>query len=231
MFYNDYWFQVRGVKGRSFIWDIKHGDPVNGVAIDWLHGALLGEMKKLYKYWFADEFNTKDFFIGHRLNEVNTRHLDKTPPDEITRTPRCMERYLKDYKGITECTFEQNAFFMWYCYVSHFGIRFQASQCQHCCYSAMMIVLNNVCIYSISASEFKTDLFYYDVIDLQGILPDEYYLHYCLLRAGLYILAGNQISENDMVLAKDMLLSYYRQLSVLYGKCILIHYRYASTLL
>ena len=46
---------VFGVKHPTWLQDLKYFDLVNGVAIDYIHGVMLGVIKSLLKLWFASE--------------------------------------------------------------------------------------------------------------------------------------------------------------------------------
>ena len=90
---------VNGVKHPTWLHRLKHFDSVNGVAVDYVHGVLLGVTKLLTRLWFSKEFTGQHFNIQHFLPQADKRIEEIKPPIEITRVPRSFSKYSSDWKG------------------------------------------------------------------------------------------------------------------------------------
>ena len=71
------------------------------------------------------------------------------------------------------------------------------------------------------ASEWKSFLFFYIPV-MNGILPDQYYVHAFLLVKSLRLLLSCSISEADMQLTETLLHKFCSGMETLYGKLILM---------
>ena len=89
--------QVFGVKGPSQLTIVPKFDLVRGVAMDYMHCALLGATRLLLRLWFN---HRESWYIGTRVVEVDDKLCAIRPPDEIPRTPRSIQKTLKYWKGI-----------------------------------------------------------------------------------------------------------------------------------
>ncbi|XP_062519358.1 uncharacterized protein LOC134194453 isoform X2 [Corticium candelabrum] len=67
------------------------------------------------------------------------------------------------------------------------------------------------------ANELRSWLFYWSVPVLRGILPTEYYVHYCLLVAACRTLCGTTVSRDDINQARKFLQKFYDRHELLYG--------------
>ena len=92
-------YSVNGIKGPSWLSFCPKFDLVNGVAIDYMHGVLLGVQKLLLRLWFTKEFASKPFSFFSKLSIVDSRLLKIRPTLDITRIPRSIEKELKYWKA------------------------------------------------------------------------------------------------------------------------------------
>ena len=67
------------------------------------------------------------------------------------------------------------------------------------------------------ASELQAWLLYYSVPCLIDILPEKYLHHFACLVEGVYILLGDNITPESLVLARDLLFRFYKDHQILYG--------------
>ena len=75
-------------------------DVVDGVAVDYMHGILLGVCKQLLKLWLDSKFSSEDWYCGSLIGLIDERLLSIKPPNSITRVPRSLEHHRKYWKGI-----------------------------------------------------------------------------------------------------------------------------------
>lgn len=68
------------------------------------------------------------------------------------------------------------------------------------------------------ASEFRSFLLFHSVCCLQGIMEDEYFVHYMLLVESIFLLLQLSISNEDLSKAKIMLMKFCAQIDYLYGQ-------------
>ncbi|XP_061191434.1 uncharacterized protein LOC133199606 isoform X2 [Saccostrea echinata] len=90
---------VNGVKGPSWLTFFPKFDIVNGIAIDYMHGVLLGVQKLMLRLWFAAEFSTKNFSFHKHVKDVDNRLRNLKPSLDISRLPRSIENDLKYWKA------------------------------------------------------------------------------------------------------------------------------------
>lgn len=69
------------------------------VVIDYMHGVLLGIVKKLLSLWFDGNNYREDFFIGHKLDEVDKLLKKIKPPYVISRLPRKLKNNFQKWKA------------------------------------------------------------------------------------------------------------------------------------
>ncbi|XP_061183192.1 uncharacterized protein LOC133191454 [Saccostrea echinata] len=79
---------VCGVKGPSWISYFPHFDCVQGIAIDYMHGVLLGVQKLLLTLWFSPKHKNRDFSISDQSDRLNNRLENIHPTLDITQLPR-----------------------------------------------------------------------------------------------------------------------------------------------
>lgn len=90
---------VMGVKGPSWLSFLQHYDVVRGIAIDYMHGVLLGVQKLLLKLWFNPSFSGNAYSISHLAEALDERLQHITPTLEISRLPRSVTEHLKYWKA------------------------------------------------------------------------------------------------------------------------------------
>ena len=88
-----------GVKYPTWLHGLKHYDLVNGIAIDYMHGVILGVVKSLFKLWFASEHKKETFSVHNHLTLFDERLADIKPTIEITRLPRSYQKFSHDWKA------------------------------------------------------------------------------------------------------------------------------------
>ena len=63
---------------------------------------------------------------------------------------------------------------------------------------------------------------FYSLPVLKGVLPNPYLTHFSLLVSGLWLLSSDHITQEDLRLAKECLLHFYKEFGDLYGKHAII---------
>lgn len=99
---------VCGVKGYSWFMFIPGFDIIKGVAVDYMHCVLLGVTKTLMTLWFDKSRATEFWNISKKVEEVDRRLLNITPPNCISRAPRSI---LKDFAHWKASEFRSFLFF------------------------------------------------------------------------------------------------------------------------
>lgn len=64
---------------------------LEGNAVDYMHGVLLGVTKMLLKLWFASEHSKEMWYCGTKVELADSKLLQIKPPLNITRTPRSIQ--------------------------------------------------------------------------------------------------------------------------------------------
>ena len=90
---------VVGIKGKSWFMTLSSFHLVDGVAIDYMHGLLLGVQKKLLQLWFTPELAKEPFNISKNVTVLDKRLLAISPPSAINRAPRHVSDSLKYWKA------------------------------------------------------------------------------------------------------------------------------------
>jgi hypothetical protein len=90
---------VKGVKGPSWFSTLKCHDIVRGTGIDYMHGVLLGVVRRLLHLWFDSSFSKQPFSISKRVGDIDKRLLNIKPPDCISRLPRSISVHVKQWKA------------------------------------------------------------------------------------------------------------------------------------
>jgi hypothetical protein len=67
------------------------------------------------------------------------------------------------------------------------------------------------------AKDFKVFMFYYSLVVLNGILPVEYWTHYCKLVSAIAILSQESVSPTQLAAADSLLHAYVSVFQILYG--------------
>ena len=92
-------YLVNGIKGPSWLSFFPKFDIVEGIAIDYMHGVLLGVQKLLLSLWFSDTHKGKPFNLREKLCDVDKRLLSIKPTLNISRLPRSIQNDLKYWKA------------------------------------------------------------------------------------------------------------------------------------
>ena len=90
---------VNGIKGRNWFMSLSYFHLVKGVAIDYMHGILLGVQKKPLQLWCLPEFSKAPLSISGKVSILDKRLLHVKPPSVINRTPRNISNSLKYWKA------------------------------------------------------------------------------------------------------------------------------------
>ncbi|WAQ94315.1 hypothetical protein MAR_006786 [Mya arenaria] len=64
-----------------------------------MHGILLGITKKLLSFWLDNKHSSEMYYIGKRVNEVDNKLMQITPPHSISRLPRKLSTTMKHWKA------------------------------------------------------------------------------------------------------------------------------------
>ena len=83
---------------------------VDSVAIDYMHGVMLGVVKMMLKLWFSSEYKKKEFNIHNKLSLFDQRLTQIKPPNKVTRPPRSYQKFCSDWKAS-----EYRNFILFYC--------------------------------------------------------------------------------------------------------------------
>ncbi|XP_071795450.1 uncharacterized protein [Asterias amurensis] len=108
---------VYGVKGYSCFCFVQKFDIIRSVAIDYMHGVMLGVVKMCTKLWFDSKFRTKPFSIFKKVKDVDRRLVNITPPNSISRPPRPISTHIKFWKAS-----EYRSFLLFYAVPCLWGI-------------------------------------------------------------------------------------------------------------
>jgi hypothetical protein len=108
---------VCGVKGFSCFMFVRGFDIIRSIAIDYMHGALLGVVKMSTKLWFDSCFRGSPFSVYKHLKDVDNRLMSIKPPDCIPRPPRPISSHIKFWKAS-----EYRSFILFYAVPCLWGI-------------------------------------------------------------------------------------------------------------
>ena len=81
---------VYGVKGFSWFMFVPKFDIRRGVAVDYMHGTLLGVVKMLLQLWMNKSYSSEPWSVSHQLREIESRYMSMSPPACISRLPRSL---------------------------------------------------------------------------------------------------------------------------------------------
>lgn len=90
---------VQGIKGPSFLMDLKAYDFVKGSCIDYMHGVLLGITKLLTSLWVSPKHSKETFSLATYSEVIDKRLLLIKPPSFISRVPRTLTCHFKYWKA------------------------------------------------------------------------------------------------------------------------------------
>ncbi|XP_035678818.1 uncharacterized protein LOC118417371 [Branchiostoma floridae] len=90
-----------GIKGRTWLTIVPYFDLIAGMAVDYMHNALLGVTKRLVRFWFSETpaNKTKPWYCGHAVHDVDDMLERIQPPMEIHRRPRSISSQLQHWKA------------------------------------------------------------------------------------------------------------------------------------
>lgn len=91
--------KINGFAGDSVFNYLPHFSLCNNVAIDYMHGTLLGITKKLLHLWFDVTSFGKAYYIGKKVQEVDNMLKKITPPYSIHRLPRKLSNTMIHWKA------------------------------------------------------------------------------------------------------------------------------------
>ena len=78
----------KGVGGLSWFLYVPGFDLIRGIAIDYMHGTLLGVVKMLVNLWLDKQHHDEPWYIGKWARELEKRYMNIKPPSCISRLPR-----------------------------------------------------------------------------------------------------------------------------------------------
>ena len=81
---------VFGVKGPSKLVQLPQFDLVSGFVVDNLHCVDLGVSRQLGHLWFDSSNHQEPWYIGGKVESIDSRINLIHPPNEITRVPRSL---------------------------------------------------------------------------------------------------------------------------------------------
>lgn len=88
-----------GIKGLSALLGMEWFDIVKGIGPDYMHGVLLGVMKKILQLLFSAASSRKKFSMGSYIKAVDRRLKRMKPTDAIGRLPRPLENNIHHLKA------------------------------------------------------------------------------------------------------------------------------------
>ena len=80
--------RINGFTGESVLLYLNDFSLVSNVTIDYMHGILLGVMKKLLTMWTDTKDSEKCFYIGKHMKEIDKIMKKIHPPYMMSRLPR-----------------------------------------------------------------------------------------------------------------------------------------------
>ena len=93
---------VFGCKGPSWFSYLPNFDEIRGTAVDYMHGVLLGVVRKLLTLWFDSSHSKEPYSLSKCVNLIDKRLCSIKPPNFVTRLPRSIKNHLKYWKA-NEC--------------------------------------------------------------------------------------------------------------------------------
>lgn len=93
------YFTMNGIKGPSWLTFFPKFEIVHGIAIDYMHGILLGIQKLLLTLWFSPNHKGKPFSFYNQVSVVDERMQNIKPTSGVSRLPRSISKELKYWKA------------------------------------------------------------------------------------------------------------------------------------
>ena len=90
---------ICGVKGYSWLMFVPGFGIIQGIAVDYMHCVLLGVTKMLLTLWFDKAHATEEWSISKRVEDVDKRLLNITPPNCISWAPRSISKDFGHWKA------------------------------------------------------------------------------------------------------------------------------------
>ncbi|KAK3098757.1 hypothetical protein FSP39_022815, partial [Pinctada imbricata] len=90
---------INGIKGPTWLECFPKFNIASGIAIDYMHGLLLGVQKLLLRLWFSTDFSGERFNHYGEISKVDKRLISIKPTLDISRLPRTIENELKYWKA------------------------------------------------------------------------------------------------------------------------------------
>ena len=81
-----------GFLGVSVFHYLHYFSLTNHIAIDYMHGTLLGITSKLLELWFDQKHVGSEHFIGYSLSSIDNTLISIQPPYMIHRLPRALTK-------------------------------------------------------------------------------------------------------------------------------------------
>lgn len=85
---------VRGVKGPTALSLLLSFDIGASFTVDYMHCMLLGVVRMFLGLWLDTRHHRKDWYLGSKIKQVESRLLGIKPPDIIPRVPRSLKHRL-----------------------------------------------------------------------------------------------------------------------------------------
>ena len=156
---------VCGFHGRSILKYLPWNEFHVNCTIDYMHGFLLGILKKLMTLWIDGSSFEKPFFIGHKLKEIDRTLKNIKTPYIIHRTPRKIQNNVNHWKAS-----EFRSFLLYYglpclkghlpdCYLEHFACLVEAT---------FLLLQEKITENDLNRSEMLLDVFYKCMAPLYG---------------------------------------------------------------
>lgn len=90
---------VCGFHGRSILKHLPWNEFHVNCTIDYMHGFLLGILKRMMTLWIDGSSFEQPYFIGHKLKEIDKTLKNIKTPYIIHRTPRKIQNNLNHWKA------------------------------------------------------------------------------------------------------------------------------------
>ena len=86
-----------GIKGNSVFTSIV--DWEFGAPVDYMHCVLEGVTKRLLNKWVESCNHSSPFYIGRKIQAIDTELLHQRPPHDFTRAPRSIKKHKSHWKA------------------------------------------------------------------------------------------------------------------------------------
>ena len=88
------------MKGPSCVTELPCFDVIRGMAVNYMHQAVLGVGRQLLKLWFLSKYHGCSWYIGRKIQEVDVKLMSVCPTIKVGRLPRRIYDTLKYWKGL-----------------------------------------------------------------------------------------------------------------------------------